>query len=174
MDRRSAELDRRVLRTREAVLRAFTELVFERRYETIRTADLIAVAGIGRATFYEHFRGKDEVLLAAMEPILLTLANAAAGRGSKAHVAATLEHVWERRSACRAILTSSAARKIERRLAAMIESRLDEAAAPTALAAAAAAAAQLAMLRLWVTGEAGCSTGVLALRMITADALHRP
>ena len=45
--------DRRTQRTRAAVLGAFTELFLSRR-RRIRAADLIAEAGVGRSTFYEH------------------------------------------------------------------------------------------------------------------------
>ena len=172
-----SELDPRARQTRDAILRAFAALAFERRYEAIRIADLVAAAGVGRATFYEHFRGKDAVLLAAMEPILLPLAGAAAGRASKVQVRSMLEHIWEKRALGRVILGSAAGVKLQRRLAAMIEARLDPPApdaAPPAMTAMAAAAAQLAMLRMWITGEASCSAEALALRMLDCARLARP
>lgn len=76
--------DPRARRTRQAISDAFVRLVFERRYDAIRTADIIAAADIGRATFYEHFRGKEAVLIAVMTPVLLPIANAAVGRASPA------------------------------------------------------------------------------------------
>ena len=88
-------MDPRRRRTRDAVVSAFARLAAQRRYGDITTGDLVAAAGIGRSTFYEHFRGKDDLLLAAMEPILLTLANAVAGRASRAQVRTTLKHLWD-------------------------------------------------------------------------------
>lgn len=159
--------DPRAQRSRQAVLDAFVQLVFERRYDAIRTADLIAAAGIGRATFYEHFRGKEAVLEEAMTPILLPLANAATGRASAAMVRSTLEHIWERRSVGRLILGGAVANRLQRRLAAMIALRLpdDVEGAPKDLVAGAMASAQLAMLRMWIGGEISCSADILAGRI---------
>ena len=154
-------------RTRSAILRAFTALVFERRYEAIRIGDVVAAAGVGRATFYEHFGGKEAVLLAAMEPILLPLAGAATGRASRVQVRAMLEHVWQNRAMGRVVLGSAGA-KLERRLAAMIDGRLPD---PAPMRAAAAAGAQLIMLRMWIAGEASCSADVLAQQMLDCATL---
>lgn len=166
--------DPRVKRTREAIVAAFVELAFRRRYDSIRTADLIALAGIGRSTFYEHFRGKDEVLLAAMAPILQPLASAALGRASKAQVRAMLEHVWQQRGLARIILAGATGAKLQRRLATMIEARLVAApdVAPPAMIATAAAAAQLAMLRMWLAGEVACAPAELAAQMLACARLR--
>lgn len=166
-------MDRRVRRTRTAVLGAFARLALERRYEQIRTADLVAEAGIGRSTFYEHFRGKDDVLLAAMAPLLLTLANAAVGRASPPQLRATLNHLWAQRSPGRAILTSRTMPSLRRELASLIESRLiaePRPRVPPAMIAMAAAAGQLAMLRMWLSGEASCTADDLARQMIAQAA----
>ena len=160
--------DRRVARTRDAILAAFVRLLFARRYAAMRTADLVAEAGIGRSTFYEHFRNKEDVLLAALDPILLPLANAAAGRASLAYLRMTLEHMWEQRALGRVLFEPALIVKLQRKLATMIEARLDarEAnAVPPALAASGIAAAQLAILRMWLTGEASCSADALALHL---------
>jgi len=146
--------DPRAERTRAAILGAFTQLLFSRRYDAIRATDLIAAAGVGRSTFYEHFRGKDEVLLAATGPILQTLAAAA-------QVRAMLDHVWKQRSFARRVLDGRTGRKLEARLAAMIAARL-EPGATSALRSAAAAAAQWTMLRLWLAGTIACPSAELA------------
>ncbi len=162
-------MDQRTRRSRKSVVSAFAQLSADHRFDDIRVGDLVAAAGIGRSTFYEHFRGKDDVLLAAMEPILLTLASAIAGRASQAQVRSTLKHLWDRRSLGRIILSSRAAALIQRRLAAMIEARLEHplpAAAPASMVAMAAAAAELALLRMWLAGEAACSADALARQMI--------
>ena len=168
-----AALDPRVGRSRQAVLAGFRRLAFTRRYDAIRTTELIAMSGVGRSTFYKHFRGKDDVLLASVEAVLEPLANAAAGRGSKAQVCRTLEHVWQQRALGRMILGSDVAPRLQRRLGAMIEARLDEGSgtAPKAMRATAAAAGQLAMLRIWVTGEAPCSPQALAQQIMKYSAL---
>lgn len=158
--------DPRTGRTRQAIVSTFRGLALERRYDAIRVTDLIAAVGIGRATFYEHFRGKDDVLLAAMEPILQPMARAALGRPVEAHLRATLDHVWQQRSIGRIILDSAAGRKLHRRLADMIAAGLDDAPVPAVLPATAIAAAQLAMLRLWLGGTAPCTAQALARQMM--------
>ena len=160
--------DPRVKRSRDAIVAALIELAFRQRYDTIRTADLIARAGVGRSTFYEHFRSKDEVLVAAMAPILQPLASAALGRASKVQVRAMLEHVWQQRGLARIILSGATGMKLQRRLAAMIEVRLAAVpdAVPPAMVAMAAAAAQLTMLRMWIAGEAACPPAALAAQML--------
>ncbi|RHW17900.1 TetR/AcrR family transcriptional regulator [Sphingomonas gilva] len=165
--------DPRAQRTRQAILDTFVHLVFERRYDAIRTADIIAAADIGRATFYEHFPGKEAVLIEVMTPILLPIANAAVGRAGPAMVRATLEHVWERRAVGRAILGGAPANRLQRRLAAMIALRLpdDAGGAPKDLVAGAIAAAQLAMLRMWIGGEVSCPADILAERIAACGRL---
>ncbi|NIJ21379.1 AcrR family transcriptional regulator [Sphingomonas naasensis] len=156
--------DPRAERTRAAILGAFTELLFSRRYDAIRTADLIAAAGIGRSTFYEHFRGKDDVLVAATEPVLQTLAAAALDRASPAQLRAMLDHVWRQRGFARRLLEGRTGRMLEARLAAMIAARL-EPGAPAALRSAAVAAALWTMLRLWLAGTVACPAAELALHL---------
>ena len=152
-------------RTRTAVLGAFVRLVFERRYDSIRTAHLIAEADIGRSTFYEHFRNKDEVLIAVIDPIFVPLADAAAGSGNLLQLRMMLDHVWEQRALSRVIFDPGRLPKLQRKLAAMIDERLGgttPAAVPRELIAAAAAAGQLAMLRMWLVGEVACPAAALA------------
>ncbi|NBW06615.1 MAG: TetR/AcrR family transcriptional regulator [Caulobacteraceae bacterium] len=161
------ETDRRIRRTRAAISEAFIRLMFSRRYDAIRTADLIAEAGVGRSTFYEHFRNKDEVLVAVIDPLFAPLADAAVGRGDVYRLQAILAHLWEQRSLGRMLFASGLLDKLQRKLAAMIAARMDEAGdeGPTALIAAGAAAGQLAMLKQWMTGEVSCPTADLARLM---------
>lgn len=161
--------DRRTQRTRAAIFDALMRLIFARRYGTIRTADLIEAAGVGRSTFYEHFRSKDDVLVAVIDPIFLPLAIAATGRGSQAALRATLEHVWEQRALARVLFEPPLLPKLQRKLAGMIEARLPDIAdgPPRSLVAMGAAAGQLAMLRMWLAGEASCPADVLARELLT-------
>lgn len=158
------DLDRRTQRTRMAIFNALISLIFARRYDAIRTADLIEAAGVGRSTFYEHFRNKDDVLVAIIDPLFVPLAAAATGRGSRAALTAMLDHLWEQRALARALFEPSLLAKLQRKLAGMIEARsaVVGEGPPTALVATGAAAGQLAMLRMWLVGEASCPAGLLA------------
>ena len=55
-------MDRRVRRSRRAILSAFEELLAEKRYEQITVADIVERADVGRSTFYAHFETKDDLL----------------------------------------------------------------------------------------------------------------
>lgn len=55
--------DRRVLRTRQSMRDALIELMLEKPYEKITIQEIIDRANVGRATFYNHYRDKDDLLL---------------------------------------------------------------------------------------------------------------
>ncbi len=57
------KIDRRVQRTRQLIRDALIELMMEKRYEKITIQDIIDRANIGRATFYNHYQDKDDLLL---------------------------------------------------------------------------------------------------------------
>lgn len=157
--------DRRTQRTRKAISDAFIGLLFSRRYSAIRTGDVIEMAGVGRSTFYEHFRNKDDVLVAVIEPLFAPLADAASGRGNAFVLRGILDHVWQQRAGARLLFEPPMAGKLQRKLAGMIEARLD-ADPDAALVATGEAARTLAMLRMWLTGEAVSTEDALAARLL--------
>lgn len=55
-------MDRRVAKTRAAIINAFSQLLIETPYQSIRVKDILETANVGRATFYAHFESK-EILL---------------------------------------------------------------------------------------------------------------
>ena len=55
-------MDRRALRTRQALHQALIRLVLERGYDQITIADIADAANVGRSTFYAHFTDKDDLL----------------------------------------------------------------------------------------------------------------
>lgn len=59
--------DRRVLRTRRALHDAFYALFVEKGYEAITIQDILDRADVGRSTFYQHFAGKQDLMLKGME-----------------------------------------------------------------------------------------------------------
>lgn len=55
-------MDRRQKKTRDAIFKAFVQLVSKKNYNTITVQEIIDAADIGRTTFYAHFETKDIVL----------------------------------------------------------------------------------------------------------------
>jgi AcrR family transcriptional regulator len=77
---------------RERILDAVMICVGERGYAAMRIEDVIAVAGVSRRTFYDHFGNKEEAFLAAYDLVVLQLTAAvsaafAAGDGWSSRVA---------------------------------------------------------------------------------------
>lgn len=158
----AAATDRRIERTRCAVTGAFNAMIFEgRRYDRIRVADLIARAGVGRSTFYEHYRGKDDVLAETIRHPFAMLAAAVDADARVSTLRDVLAHVHENRVHGKAIFAGTARRRIARVLASMIEARLRVraqargVASPPAIGVAAVALAegQLATIIAWLGGD---------------------
>lgn len=168
MDRR--DRDQRVRRTRDWILKSFNRLALRRPYHGIQVADIVENAGVGRSTFYEHFRGKDELFRHALTTVLSVLADAATDAADLAQIHATLEYFWENRQAARGMLRGESASQVARRHAELFEERLSALCnengstpiIPLRLAATQLAAAQLGLITAWLEGAERCSPAALA------------
>jgi AcrR family transcriptional regulator len=65
--RNSVRADPRVARSTSALGRALIELIQERDLTDITVQNILDRAGVGRATFYAHFRNKEDVLHSSFE-----------------------------------------------------------------------------------------------------------
>jgi AcrR family transcriptional regulator len=161
----AASVDRRATRTRTALIEAFNHLALSHR-KNIRVADIVALANVGRSTFYEHYKSADDIHLHAMQRPFALLADAAAGIGDEARLTGQLDHFWENRQLARTSLMGRMHDKATRLLASMVEARLrdeeEKLAIPLRLAAMQLAEAALAPIRGWVTAEAPCAADALA------------
>jgi AcrR family transcriptional regulator len=67
-------LDRRIIRTRQALQEAMGELILEKKdYSAITISDIARRGNIRRATFYDHYSSKEELLSAMIENSCLSL-----------------------------------------------------------------------------------------------------
>lgn len=62
--------DRRIPRTRQLLRDALVSLILERGYEAVTVQDITERANLNRATFYLHYRDKDDLLLQSGEEAL--------------------------------------------------------------------------------------------------------
>lgn len=157
---------RRSARTRQAVVRAFTGLVLERRYDKIRVGDIVERAEVGRSTFYDHYSGKDEVLLDSLRGLLGVLADCVRRDHDPQPLARAVEHFWENRRFAKRLLFDRHMGLVVRQLAREIEPRLlaegRVGAADARLTATQIAAGQIGLLECWLTGEAPATNAQVA------------
>jgi len=83
-ERAKAKPDRRVRRTQSLLHQALVSLLGEQPYESITVRDILERAGVGRSTFYMHFRDKDELLTSGIRQMLNSAYTAAAAAKSGA------------------------------------------------------------------------------------------
>src|SRR5208283_3951310 len=107
-----AQSDKRPQRTQQALRDALLELVVEPGYEKSSVQDILDRAGVGRATFYEYFRNKEDLLRRSLDQLrehLMQEWNSASRGGAQSRVAlgfslAFFQHVDGHRKLYRAIV----------------------------------------------------------------------
>jgi AcrR family transcriptional regulator len=91
--------DRRTQRTRHRLSSAMVELVVEKRFDDITVQNVIERADVGRATFYSHFRDKEDLFEQQWEQFNERLAQQMdwdkAGKESFVPVAFFFQHLQE-------------------------------------------------------------------------------
>lgn len=144
-------MDRRVQRTRSAVLAALLDLVGEQRWERISVQDVIERAGVSRSTFYAHYGNKLDVITSGI-PELAAMVTVDPATGTL-DLAGLFEHAAEMAEVIGPLLSQpvlgelSAA--VERGLVEAVAGMIDETAAPRL--APFAAGALLSSLRVFAT-----------------------
>jgi AcrR family transcriptional regulator len=63
----AGRVDRRILRTRDTLGDALVELMQEKAFDEITVQDVLDRAGVGRSTFYAHYRDKEDLFLSDVE-----------------------------------------------------------------------------------------------------------
>jgi AcrR family transcriptional regulator len=65
--------DRRSQRTRQLLGAAFVQLLREKGYSAITVSDIIERAGVGRSTFYSHYKDKDDLFVSELDRVIEVL-----------------------------------------------------------------------------------------------------
>ena len=79
-------MDRRQRKTREAIFKAFTELLSQKDFNSITVGEIIERADVGRATFYSHFETKDFLLKELCEELFCHLFDSMNGEQNHRHI----------------------------------------------------------------------------------------
>jgi AcrR family transcriptional regulator len=74
--------DRRILQTRDTLGDALVALMLEKNFEEITVQDVLDRAGVGRSTFYVHYRDKDDLFLSDVEDFLESFSTALKRQGA--------------------------------------------------------------------------------------------
>lgn len=120
-----AKLDRRKVRTRRMLREALIQLILEKGYEAVTIQDITDRADLRRATFYLHYRDREELLLSALaetfdelvqqiEPLMK--GDALGGKTQLETFLVTFKHVEENHDLYRIILGGQGAAPIARRI----------------------------------------------------------
>ncbi|WP_412542961.1 TetR/AcrR family transcriptional regulator [Longispora sp. K20-0274] len=110
--------DRRVRRTRQALVDALLALMAEKPYDHITVHELSDRADVGRSTFYGHFVDKDALLDTALDE-LRTIA--ASPRPSHGLSLSLLTHIAEHRQLAAAILGPPGATTVAHKVRDVVE-----------------------------------------------------
>jgi len=157
--------DARIRRTRMQLGTALLNLIIEKPIREVTVQDVLDRSGVGRSTFYLHYRDIDDLLLSQLEMFCEAMSNVLSDRKDKSHrvapAAELFAHIGNQNKIYRVLSDSGHlkdfyelaeghfARGIERRL---IESGRLKAVPPRELAARATAlsGSMLALLRWWL------------------------
>ena len=163
--------DRRVERTRRAILAAFRDLFLARGYDAVSVRDVVEAAGVGRSTFYEHFDDKDDLFRESVHPLLAVLAEAVGDGCDLERLEMVIAHFGENRRLARIMLAGSGRRRMARFLTELIESRLAAVArrmrgakplVPLRVIATHLAEAQLGLIDAWMSAKTACVPATVA------------
>ncbi len=77
-----AKADRSVVRTRDTLGDALVELMQEKTFEDITVQDVLDRAGVGRSTFYTHYRDKEDLFLSDVEDFFAMMSTLLTRRGA--------------------------------------------------------------------------------------------
>jgi AcrR family transcriptional regulator len=104
------KVDRRVLRTRDTLGDALVELMQEKVFDEITVQEVLDRAGVGRSTFYAHYRDKDDLFLSDVEDFLGLMSTLLTRHGVSvervAPVAELFAHVSDVRAFVAALVSS--------------------------------------------------------------------
>ncbi len=152
---------RQALRTRKLLEQALVTLIQEREYASLRIEDITEEADVGRATFYMHYRDKDDLLATVVEKSYQDVIAHLAGSEQSTDmlgVQSTLAHIRQQPNVYRVIFDHGPTlAKIRRFIVSQLSAQLQDVDGLTpsrvAMIAHYVAGAILGMFRWWLDNE---------------------
>jgi AcrR family transcriptional regulator len=166
------KLDRRVQRTRQALMSAFIDLVLAQGYEALTAADISRKANIGRSTFYLHYTGKAALLAESIQRPANQLADCVGGNLAPKQLIPLLNHFWEQRAVNRTFFADPIRSLWVKILAALIEPRLAARTGsvqpdlPRSFVALMVAEMQIALITHWLTCKSTLKAELIAATLV--------
>jgi AcrR family transcriptional regulator len=164
--------DRRVQRTRQALMSAFIELVLTRGYEALTAGDISRKANVGRSTFYLHYASKAALLAESMRNPSNQMAACVGGNLTPQQLVPLLDHFREQRTVNRTFFADPIRSLWVKSLAALIEPRLAGRAVgirpdlPRSLVALMIAEMQIALITHWLTCRSTLKPELIAATLV--------
>ena len=174
-----ATSDCRAVETRKSLFAAFGWLMQRTDYEHMRVTDISDRANVVRSTFYEHFGSKEDLLLQSIEGPFSVLAACAVGECTPRQLRLTLQHFWDRRTLIRSLLSGVTLDRLTRKLSAMTFDQLVSLKRASIdrqllrLSAIQSAGSQIALVRVWLSGEVPADIKPIVRLMIKAPTNFR-
>ncbi|MBV9044792.1 MAG: TetR/AcrR family transcriptional regulator, partial [Alphaproteobacteria bacterium] len=156
-----AKMDRRVERTRAALMHAFVHVMHTSGYDTCTVEQIAEQANVGRSTFYMHYTGKEDILRDAMKRPMTVIAAIAGGDVSAEQIAPQMEHFRLHRQLNRVFFTPPVRAVRVKVLAELIQPRITKLSralgarpvVPLAFVAMQVAEAQESLIHNWLFGH---------------------
>lgn len=128
------KMDRRKVRTRQMLRDALIALILKKGYDTTTIEDITNRANLGRATFYLHYRDKEDLLLSTLENTFDELAkdlkpiSLESTSTAQAQALIAFQHAAENRDLYRVMLSGqgsgSLIRRVREYLATLLQQRI--------------------------------------------------
>lgn len=157
-------------RTNRLVFSAFSHLMQSKSYDEIRVVDIVQQANIGKSTYYDHFKDKDDLLLKSLVAPLNVMARGLLGYSSHAELESTLDHIWEKRSWARVGLRREIRHIFEKNLQnRLMQLVADNDCEQEGIDLCFMSAGLLSVLNQWVNGRLSLSSAQLALWIVSSN-----
>lgn len=116
-----SKIDRRIVRTRKLLRDALMALILENGYESVTVQQITDRANLGRATFYLHYKDKEELLVMSLESLFDELVEtmgppAISYELTGVPVLVVFEHAQENSDLYRVLLSGEGSAKLYQRI----------------------------------------------------------